>query len=120
MKRSASVKLVMLGGLLAGGCGPNSSQRPPLSTSLVYTNNDYVPGVGYYHAPFCRWYSLPYNHYDPAIKQYYFDGHWSAMPHESITNISGPSAAAVAAAQPPTSVSRGGFGRTSRSHSVWS
>jgi hypothetical protein len=118
MKRSRSVKLVLLGGLLAG-CGPTDGNRKPISTSLVYTNNDYVPGAGYYHAPFRKWYSQPYNHYDPAMKQYFFDGHWSPTPHESITNISSPTAEAVALAQ-PVAVRRGGFGRTSRSHSVWS
>ena len=63
---------MLIGGLSAGalaGCGPD--QPPPLSSDAVYTNNCYVPGVGYYHAPFRAWYSLPYNHFDPQTQRYF-------------------------------------------------
>ena len=78
MKRSRSIRLVLLGGLSAGalaGCGPDPP--PPLSADAVYTNNCYVPGVGYYHAPFRAWFSLPYNHFDPQTKRYFYGGQWS-------------------------------------------
>ncbi len=124
MKRSRHVKLVLLGGLSAGalaGCGPNAGGPPAVSTDAVYTNNLYVPGAGYYHAPFRAWYSKPYNYYDPQTRSYYYGGQWGAQPHQSITNISSPTAQAVSQlALVRTDVRRSGFGSTSRSHYVYS
>lgn len=114
-KRSKRVQLILLGGLSAGaltGCGPNG---PPVITSdNVYTNNYYVPGVGYYHAPFREWYRLPYGNYEPGSKSYYYGGKWSLTAFESITNISSPTAQAAKQAEGMrTDVVRGGFGSTS-------
>jgi hypothetical protein len=87
----------------------------------VYTNNHHVPGAGYYHAPFRAWYPIPYNQFDATKQQYYFGGAWSPTPHETITNISPPTAEAVQRAQGSrTDTPRSGFGRTSRSHHIWS
>ena len=94
MKRSKQIRLIMLGGLSAGvltGC----SQKPVITTAGVYTNNFYVPGAGYYHAPFRNWYALPYNHFDTQRQLYYFGGQWGAQPCLSITNISSPTPEAV-------------------------
>lgn len=119
MKRSRHVQLVLLGAL--SGCGPLGKLPPTISTDAVYTNNFHVPGAGYYHAPFRAWYALPYNHYDAGKKQYYYGGQWGAAPHQSITNISAPTASAVQlVAATRTDVTRGGFGSSSRSRSVWS
>jgi hypothetical protein len=101
-----------MGGLLAG-C--DVSNRP--STANVYTNNHYVAGAGYYHAPFRAWYPWPYNYFDPNTQKYYYGGQWGLVAHQSITNVSSPTAAAVQQFAP---VRRGGFGSTSRSHSTWS
>ena len=124
MKRSRSIKLVLIGGLAAGAltsCGPPSAQKAPITADRVYTNNFYVAGVGYYHAPFRAWYALPYNHFDPQTKRYFHGGQWSAAPFQNITNISAPpSAVAQQAEAQRTDVSRGGFGSTSRSSHVWS
>lgn len=119
MKRSRSIRLVLLGGVSAGtlvGCGPGT---PAVSTQDVFTNDHQVRGAGYYHAPFRAWYAFPYNHFDPATKRYYYGGQWGAAPHESAVNISTPSPEAVqrVAAQ-RTDVRRSGFGSTSRSHWV--
>jgi len=115
--------LVLIGGLSAGalsGCGPGS-QAPPISAQSVYTNNYYVSGVGYYHAPFRAFYSMPYNYYEPKNQQYFFGGHWAAAPHQSITNISAPTPGVAQQAEARrTDIPRSGFGSTSRSHSVWS
>ena len=112
MKRSKSVRLVLLGTLSAGalaGC----DQKTPISAGAVYTNNFYVAGVGYYHAPFRAWYSMPFNHFDPAQKRYFYGGQWGEQPFENITNISAPTVEAAARAQAArTDVARGGFGRT--------
>jgi hypothetical protein len=111
-KRSKRIRLILLGALSAGalaGCSPEG--HAPLSTANVYTNNYYVPGVGYYHAPFSAWYPLPYNHFDPATKRYFYGGQWGTTPWQSITNLSSPSAQAAASAEAMrTDVTRGGFG----------
>jgi len=110
MKRSKNIRLILLGGLstaVLSGCG----ERPSVSTDNAYTNNFYVPGAGYYHAPFRAWYVLPYNHFDPQKTLYYYGGQWGAQPFESITNISSPTPEAVQLAEAQrTDVSRGGFG----------
>ena len=66
-----------------------------MTSENVYTNNFYVPGVGYYHAPFRAWYALPYNHFDTQNRRYFFGGQWGTSPHQSITNISPPTPTAV-------------------------
>lgn len=115
---------MLIGGLTAGAlasCGPQNAQKAPITADRVYTNNFFVPGVGYYHAPFRAWYSLPYNHFDPQMQRYFYGGQWGAAPFQSITNISAPpSAVAQHAEAQRTDVPRGGFGSTSRSSHVWS
>jgi hypothetical protein len=97
----------MAGGALVG-CRQNP---PPVSADAVYTNNFYVAGVGYYHAPFRGWYPFPYNHFDAKTSRYFYGGQWGATPFESIINISSPMPGAVAQAEAArTDVIRGGFG----------
>jgi len=123
VKRSRSIRLILLGGLSATGtltgCAPDATQAPPVTTGAVYTNNYRVPGVGYYHAPFRAWYPLPYNHFDPNRSQYFFGGSWSPTPCESIINVSSPTPEAVQHAQSVrTDIVRGGFGHSSGFHWV--
>jgi hypothetical protein len=122
VKRSRGIRLVLIGGLSAGalsGCDSGSGRLPEVRQGCVYTNNYYVPGAGYYHAPFRAWYALPYNHFDAQNQRYFFGGQWAATPHQSITNISAPTAQSVQQAQAQrTDVRRSGFGSTSRSHFV--
>ena len=116
MKRSQSIRLILIGGLSTAalaGCSP----KPSVSAENVYTNNFFVPGAGYYHAPFRNWYALPYNHFDAQKNLYFYGGQWGAQPFESITNISSPTPEAVQLAQSTrTDVSRGGFGGYSGGH----
>lgn len=114
MKRSRSIRLILLGGLSAGAlAGCSQSGKPAISAENSYTNNYYVPGVGYYHAPFRAWYSLPYNHFDPQGNRYFYGGQWGPAAFESITNISQPTAQAAAQAEAKrTDIARGGFGGT--------
>ena len=116
MKRSQSIRLILIGGLSTAaltGCTP----KPSVSAENVYTNNFFVPGAGYYHAPFRTWYALPYNHFDAQKNLYFYGGQWGALPFESITNISSPTPEAVQVAQSTrTDVSRGGFGGYSSGH----
>lgn len=119
MKRSKRIRLVLIGGLTAGalaGC----DQKSAVTTDNVYTNNFYVPGVGFYHAPFRAWYSLPYNHFDPQKQLYFYGGQWGAMPFASITNISAPTPQAVQTAETSrTDISRGGFGSSGGHYTGW-
>jgi hypothetical protein len=122
VKRSASIKLVLAGGVAAGalsGCA-----RPTrISADSVYPNDYHVPGAGYYHAPFRAFYPQPYNAANPALNQYYYGGQWGPGPHQSIINVSAPTAEAAAKAEAArTDVTRGGFGSTGRSSGshIWS
>ena len=125
MKRSKSIRLVLIGSVAAGAvtaCGPGDPAKATLSSSAVYTNNFYVPGVGFYHAPFRAWYSLPYNHFDATTQRYFYGGQWGATPFQNITNISSPTpeVVSVAQAQRTDVVRRSGFGSSSRNFHTWS
>ena len=127
MKRSKSVKRVLLGGLSAGAltaCAV-AAQSARVTTESYYTNDDHVPGAGYYHAPFRGFYSFPYNYYDSNRKQYFFGGQWAAAPYRSIVNISAPTPEAARAAESvrtdnrsSTYFPRSGFGSSSGTHSI--
>jgi hypothetical protein len=120
MKRSRSIRLVLLGSVstaVLAGC----DYKPSLSAENAYTNNFYVPGAGYYHAPFRTWYRLPYNHFDPQQNRYFYGGQWWLTPCDSITNISFPTLQAVQLAETArTDISRGGFGGFSSGFSTGS
>ena len=115
------MRLVLIGGIsavAATGCGPGDSRPPTLSANDVYTNNFYVAGVGYYHAPFRAWYRLPYNHYDSQNQRYFYGGQWAETACLSITNISSPTPLVARQAEAVrTDIPRGGFG--SSSHYYW-
>jgi hypothetical protein len=115
MRRSHQVALVLLG--TAGVVGlalvydgwrtssnandpaaANAAPPPvPVSGDRMYANNEYIPGIGYYHAPYHAWFPHPYNYYDP-VQGYFAGGLWRAMPWVATLSPSQPSSAAVAAA----------------------
>lgn len=125
VKRSRIVKRLLVGGFTAGlatACGQGA--EPRITPENYYTNDSFIQGAGYYHAPFQGFFPLPYNHYDAQRRSYFFGGQWGPAPHRSIVNISTPTPLAAQAAQaarrdlPPlvtTPVVRDGFGSTSRS-----
>ena len=119
MKRSQQIRLLLLGGLSAGALtGCNS--RPSVNVANVYTNDFFIPGAGYYHAPFRGWFAKPYNYYDPQNQLYFYGGQWGKLPFESITNLSNPTAEAVAFAESTrTDISRGGFGGSYGGYYGW-
>jgi hypothetical protein len=123
VKRSRQIRLVLIGGIsaaAAAGCGPSGGQRPPLTADNVYTNDFYVPGVGYYHAPFRDWFTFPYNHFDPQRQRYFYGGQWWEAPCQSITNISSPTAQVAQQAEAQrTDIVRGGFGRTAGTYGIY-
>lgn len=126
MKRSKIVQRVLLGGLSSGAltaCAA-AAQGARITTESYYTNDDHIPGAGYYHAPFHGFYTFPYNYYDPYRKMYFFGGQWGNAPYRSVVNISAPTPEAVRAAESlrtdntRTYVPRSGFGSSSGSHSI--
>jgi len=125
VKRSHRVALVLLGGASAGaftGCSQSSAGRPVrISSQCVYVNDYYVPGAGFYHAPFHRFFPYAYNYYDARMKMYYYGGLWASQPFQSAVNISSPTEDAAKLAEASrTDVVRGGFGGTSGGYSIWS
>jgi len=127
MKRSGKVVLVLSGALAAGGlagCDSSYDFPPPqVSADNTYTNNYYVRGVGYYHAPYRGWYPYPYNYYLPG-QGYYHGGNWTSEPHPSTVAASQPTTESVhsannkgSAAARSGSISRRGFGSSSHSTS---
>ena len=114
-KRSKRIRLVLLSGFSAGAlAGCSRTEVPVITTENVYANNYYLPGVGYYHAPFNAWYQHPYNYFDPQKKIYFYGGKWGPTPFESIINVSSPtSQAATGAEAARADITRGGFGGTS-------
>jgi hypothetical protein len=111
MKKSAFVGLVLSGALLSG-C--DSSDDSSWGESQVYTNNQYVAGRGYYHAPYRAWYPLPYNDYDAQRRTYYHGGTYTTEPHISRVTASRP--VVRSSTSHSSSTRRGGF-VTSRSSS---
>ncbi|HUR56868.1 MAG TPA: hypothetical protein VM029_04105 [Opitutaceae bacterium] len=117
MRRSTQVALVLLG--TAGVVGVATTwdawrrsrerekqerllattppEAAPVSAERTYTNNEYVPGVGYYHAPFFAWYPFPWNFHNPA-RGYFAGGQWHTTPFTSGVLSSQPTPQAVAAA----------------------
>lgn len=124
MKRSANIRLLLLGSVSAGalgGCGGAPTGEPRVSPESVYGNDYYIEGAGYYHAPFRAFYPQRYNAYDAARRQYYYGGTWGPAPFRSIVNVSSPTADAAQAAEAGrAAIVRGGFGGTSHSYHVWS
>jgi hypothetical protein len=111
-RRSRRVALVLLGtaGIVGAATIVDSFRKaqsdplpapqppgPPLSGTRDYANNDFVPGVGYYHAPYHAWYPFPYNYHDPA-RGYFAGGLWAAAPFALMMLRSQPSNEGIAAA----------------------
>jgi hypothetical protein len=115
MRRSAKVALVLLGtaGVVGVGALAFDSWRrardedapppapqppaPPISATQTYPNNDFIPGVGYYHAPYHGWFPFPFNYHDPS-RGYYGGGLWQAAPFIANLLSSRPTEQSVAAA----------------------
>jgi hypothetical protein len=112
VKRSKRIRLVLIGSLSTAALSSHA-QAPSVNAQNYYTNNFFVPGAGYYHAPFRQWFALPYNHFDAQSRLYFYGGQWGIQPFTSITNISTPTPDAVALAQSSrTDITRGGFGNS--------
>lgn len=98
--------LVISGAILSGCSDPNAGWDSEEDSSQVLTNNTYVAGRGYYHAPYHGFYPYPYNVFTPG-RGYYHGGTYTAEPDRSGISASSPARG--------TGVSRGGFTRSSSS-----
>lgn len=125
MKRSRAVVLVLSGGVLVG-CGKatapgysSSWSTNDLTREQVLTNNTYVEGRGYYHAPYHAYFPYPYNYFVPGFG-YYHGGRYTAAPYQSSLSASRPGRSYYQAenGQPRSdaNTTRGGF---TRSRSSW-
>jgi len=127
MKKSAMVTLV-LSSRLVTGCDDapiGADWNTQGGTNATVTNNTYVRGWGYYHAPYYGWYEYPYNYYRPGWG-YYHGGAYTLEPEVGRITASRPaatarpfsggtsSAARTGAAGHAAGISRGGFGFSAR------
>lgn len=124
-RRSQQVALVLLGtmGVIGGvvvwdawrRAQPDPSATtaqpeaspPPVAADRTYQNNDFTPGVGYYHAASQAWFPYPYNHHDPA-RGYFAGGLWQAVPFAAGLLSSRPRPDAVTAVNSAFAASRPG------------
>lgn len=112
LRRSHKVALVLLGTAGVVGAGSiydvwrrerdqaaanASATAKPIAEDQTYRNDEYIPGVGYYHAPFFGWFPYRFNHHDPA-RGYFAGGQWRPQPAPADVAQSRPSAPAVGAA----------------------
>ncbi len=79
---------------------PSATAKPvvPVEANRTYQNNEFVPGAGYYHAPYHSWFPFPFNHHDPA-RGYFAGGLWQAAPFAADLLSSRPSPAGIADAR---------------------
>ncbi len=80
MKKSTAVTLIISGALLVG-CDRHTNGYGTWSsgTNAPITNNTYVSGRGYWHAPYYNWYPYPFNYFRPGYG-YYHGGFYSDLP----------------------------------------
>lgn len=86
----------------------------PVNGTTTYVNNHYIPGVGYYHAPFMAFFPVRFNDYTPG-RGYYYGGDYHQSASAPTVTSSRPSADAVTRAntayRATNPARRGGFGR---------
>jgi hypothetical protein len=121
MKKSALVTLVLSGALVSGCDDQRQYGDLGHASGTDLTNNTYVSGLGYYHAPYHGWFEYPYNFYRPGFG-YYHGGIYTPQPYvsdilsgpASIPSTYGGSGGAVGphvgSAKSSSGVTRGGFG----------
>jgi len=105
------------------GCdhaGDSPERVSSISADNTYTNNHYVRGAGYYHAPYHAWYPFPFNYHVPG-RGYYSGGRWDTSPDDKALFASKPTPEAVSVARSqevparhPSGTRRGGFGSSPR------
>lgn len=112
MRRSTQVALVLLGAAGVVGAATlwdytRPEPQPPVANAdqpleaadanKEYSNNQYSPGLGYYHAPYFGWFPFPWNYHDSG-RGYFAGGNWHASPLTPTVDRSRPTAQAVSVA----------------------
>ena len=102
-RNQRAVILLFAGGLAAGmpGCAPRQQQvtgqswdQAAVEEDKEYENNQYVPGLGYFHAFHRGFFPMPFNHH-VANQGFYSGGSWFTAPQQASVTRSRPSAEAV-------------------------
>ncbi len=94
-----------------------SEDKDPVVAGQAYTNNHYIPGVGYYHAGYHNFFPFRFNHYDAGRGGYFYGGGWHSSPDQTANLTSSvPSRSTVVKAnsqfRSTQASKRGGFGRS--------
>ena len=58
----------------------------PVNGSTTYVNNHYVPGVGYYHAPYMAFFPVRYNDFSPGQGYYYGGSYHQSAETATVTS----------------------------------
>lgn len=61
--------------------GWSSSDAPRVDTATAYPMNHFLPGAGYYHAPYHAWFPMPFNYYDTS-RGWFRGGQWRQAAQE--------------------------------------
>jgi hypothetical protein len=121
MKKSVVVTLVLSGALVSGCDDQSQYGNPGYAAGRNVTNDTYVSGLGYYHAPYHGWFEYPYNYYRNGFG-YYHGGIYTPQPYVSDVLSSSPirsptfggsggsSGAHYDSTPSSAGVTRGGFG----------
>lgn len=82
---AGAIGLPLLIGISRCSSQNNSTDAPAaeVSENQSYDNNSFLPGVGYYHAPYHAWFPMAYNQFD-AGRGYYRGGSWFPNTEENI------------------------------------
>jgi hypothetical protein len=59
----------------------SSSSTPAVDTATAYPMNHFLPGAGYYHAPYHAWFPMPFNFHDNS-RGWFRGGQWRTTPME--------------------------------------
>jgi len=131
------IGLPLLSGVSQCSRTADMTEEAAADENATYANNSFLPGAGYYHAPYQAWFPFPYNFHDPG-RGYFRGGQWFPTPEEEkrtmgvashpgamsgFVSSSRPTheavlhANAAAATYHATTVTRGGFGGSAHSSS---
>jgi hypothetical protein len=61
--------------------GTSWSTSTSVDTATAYPMNHFLPGAGYYHAPYHAWFPMPFNYHDNS-RGWFRGGQWRTTPME--------------------------------------
>lgn len=100
MRKPQSIIIALIGAGVAGGAALNSFNRPPArsyasssyrpaAARRSYQTDEYVSGLGYFHAPYRAFYPYRFNYYDPN-RGYFHGGLWTPQPMQTLISSAMP------------------------------